>query len=181
MGNAVAGTNKRRLSSGIAAFAVLLSLLAAGPAHANAARKVSAGRGTFRAALDRIVGDGVPGVIGLQRRGDRVTVVTAGLADIATAQPMTADDRFRVGSITKTFVATLVLKLVAQGRLRLTDSVARWLPGLVPDGRAITLRELLQHTSGIYDYASDPGFLPAVEADPARVWQPRELLRIAAA
>jgi D-alanyl-D-alanine carboxypeptidase len=181
MGNAVAGTNKRRLISGIAASAVLLSVLAAGPAHANAAPKVSAGRGAFRAALERIVGDGVPGVIGLQRRGDRVTVVTAGLADIATAQPMTADDRFRVGSITKTFVATLVLKLVAQGRLRLTDSVARWLPGLVPDGGAITLRELLQHTSGIYDYASDPGFLPAVEADPARVWPPRELVRIAVA
>jgi len=181
MGNAVAGRNKRRLSSGIAASAVLLSVLAAGPAHANAADKVPADPGTFRAAIERIVGDGVPGAIGLQRRGDRVDVVAAGLADVATARPMTADDRFRVGSITKTFVATLVLKLVAQGRLRLTDSVARWLPGLVPGGGAITLRELLQHTSGIYDYASDPGFLPAVEADPARVWQPRELVRIAVA
>jgi D-alanyl-D-alanine carboxypeptidase len=102
------------------------------------------GGATFEAAVQQIVRDGVPGVIGLQRRGDRVAVVPAGRADIATGQPVTGDDRFRVGSITKTFVATLVLKLVAEGRLRLTDSVARWLPGLVPGGTAITLRELLQ-------------------------------------
>ena len=181
MGNGSAGRGRRTLGAGIAAVAVLLPMLTAGQAHASTAANQPAGGATFRAAVQQIVRDGVPGVIGLQRRGDRVTVVPAGRADIATGQPMTGDDRFRVGSITKTFVATLVLKLVAEGRLRLSDSVSRWLPGLVPGGSAITLRELLQHTSGIYDYTRDPGFLPAVEADPARVWPPRELVQIAVA
>jgi D-alanyl-D-alanine carboxypeptidase len=75
----------------------------------------------------------------------------------------------------------VVLQLVAEDRLRLSDSIARWLPGLVPDGGAITLHELLQHTSGIFDYTNDPGFLPAVAADPDRVWRPTELVRIAVA
>jgi D-alanyl-D-alanine carboxypeptidase len=181
MGNAKAGRSKRKLGAGIATVAVLLPVLAAGQAQASTAVKGPEGGATFDAAIQKVARDGVPGVIGLQRRGDRVTVDPAGRADIATAQPMTGDDRFRVGSITKTFVATLVLKLVAEGRVRLTDSVARWLPGLVPGGPAITLRELLQHTSGIYDYFRDPGFLPAVEADPARVWPPRKLVQIAVA
>jgi D-alanyl-D-alanine carboxypeptidase len=181
MNNAAAGMGKRKLGAGMAAFAVLVSVLAGGQAGASAAVKVPAGQAAFRAALQQIVRDGIPGAIGLQRRGDQVNVVTDGLADLATAQPMTGDDRFRVGSITKTFVATLILKLVAAHRLRLTDSVARWLPGLVPGGRAITLHELLQHTSGIYNYTSDPGFIAAVEADYARVWKPRELVQIAVA
>ena len=62
--------------------------------------------------------------------------------------------RFRAGSITKTFVATVVLQLVDEGRLRLDDTVERWLPGVVPDGDRITVRQLLNHTSGLYDYLS---------------------------
>ena len=60
--------------------------------------------------------------------------------------------RYRAGSITKTFVATVALQLVGEGRLRLTDTVERWLPGVVPQGNAITVRDLLQHSSGLYDY-----------------------------
>lgn len=77
-----------------------------------------------------------------------------------------AGDHFRAGSITKTFVATVVLQLVQEGGLRLEDSVDTYLPGLVHghgnDGSALTLRALLTHTSGLYDYAAA---LPA--ADPA--------------
>ncbi|GAA2967084.1 serine hydrolase domain-containing protein [Kitasatospora cinereorecta] len=74
-------------------------------------------------------------------------------------------DRFRAGSITKTFVATVVLQLVDEGELRLSDSVEAHLPGLIRgqgnDGARITLRSLLTHTSGLYDYtealpATDP-------------------------
>ncbi|WP_329306464.1 beta-lactamase family protein [Streptomyces sp. NBC_01260] len=68
-------------------------------------------------------------------------------------------DRFRAGSITKTFVATVVLQLAHEGRLRLSDPVERFLPGLIRghgnDGRRITLRALLSHTSGLYDYTDD--------------------------
>jgi D-alanyl-D-alanine carboxypeptidase len=92
---------------------------------------------------------------------------------------MTAVDRFRVGSITKSFVATVLLQLVGEGKLRLDDSLDRWLPGLVPNGRSITIRELLQHTSGLYDYVNDSAFRTAVLANPLRVWTPMELARAA--
>jgi D-alanyl-D-alanine carboxypeptidase len=134
-----------------------------------------------RAALEQIVDDGVPGVIGLARHGGQVVAAASGAADLATGQPMAVADRVRVGSITKTMVATVVLQLAAEHRLHLSDSIARWLPGLVPGGQAVTLRELLQHTSGIYDYTRDPGFLPAVTADPDRVWPLRALIAIAVA
>jgi D-alanyl-D-alanine carboxypeptidase len=71
---------------------------------------------------------------------------------------MRADDRFRVGSVTKTFTATLVLQLVAEGELRLDDTVERWLPGLLPDGDRITIRQLLNHTSGLFNYTDSPSF-----------------------
>jgi D-alanyl-D-alanine carboxypeptidase len=70
-----------------------------------------------------------------------------------------AHDQFRIGSASKTFIATVVLQLAGEGRLSLSDTVAHWLPGVVSghgnDGRRITVRELLQHTSGIYDYTQD--------------------------
>ncbi|MFB7559161.1 serine hydrolase domain-containing protein [Streptomyces brevispora] len=73
-------------------------------------------------------------------------------------------DRFRAGSITKTFVATVVLQLAHERRLRLSDTADRFLPGLIRghgnDGRRITLRALLSHTSGLYDYTDDPSAHP---------------------
>jgi D-alanyl-D-alanine carboxypeptidase len=92
---------------------------------------------------------------------------------------MAVGDRFRIGSVTKSFVATVLLQLVNEGRLRLNDSVDRWLPGLIPGGGAFTIRQLLQHTSGIYDYTHDSALRTAVLSDPLRVWTPRELVRIA--
>ncbi len=156
-------------------------IAAAGPAAAGVPVKTPAAQPGFRAALEQIVDDGVPGAIGLARHGDQVLIAASGTADIATGQPMAAADRVRVGSIIKTIVATVVLQLVAEHELRLSDSVARWLPGLVPDGRAITLRELLQHTSGIFDYFNDPSFVQAFKTDPTRTWQPRALIDIAVA
>ncbi|MFE9023134.1 serine hydrolase domain-containing protein [Streptomyces sp. NPDC007808] len=73
-------------------------------------------------------------------------------------QGLAADQHFRAGSMTKTFIATVVLQLAAERRLSLSDTVERHLPGLVRgagnDGRALTLRSLLTHTSGLYDFTS---------------------------
>src|SRR5215467_3719565 len=114
-------------------------------------------------AADQLVADGVPGVIIMTRRGQQVSDVVAGLADKATGQPMRPQDRVWIGSITKTFVATVVLQLAAEGRLSLNDSVQKWLPGVITGHgyhpARITIRQLLQHTSGIRDYVSSPGFL----------------------
>jgi D-alanyl-D-alanine carboxypeptidase len=86
---------------------------------------------------------------------------------------------FRIGSLTKTFVATVALQLVAERKLRLGDSVERWVPGLVPNGRAITIRHLLSHTSGLYDYVNDPSVFAPYRESPGYVWTPRQLVAIA--
>ena len=170
------------VAASAAALVVLLSVLATGAAPAGAGVRAGApAQSAFQAAIQHIVNDGVPGAIGYERHGSQVTVTTSGLADLATQTPMAAGDRVRIGSVTKTFVATVVLQLVAEHRLSLGDSVERWLPRLVPGGADITVQELLQHTSGLYSYSSDPGFQQALNADPTRVWQPAELVRIAVA
>ena len=132
-------------------------------------------------AADQLVADGVPGVIIMTRRGQQVSNVVAGLADKATGQPMQPQDKVRIGSITKTFVATVVLQLAAERRLSLNDSVQKWLPGVITGHgyhpAQITIRQLLQQTSGIRDYTSAPGFL--TEANLAKTWQPQQLVGIA--
>lgn len=69
-----------------------------------------------------------------------------------------AAEEDRVGSISKTFVAVSLLKLVAQGKVGLDDTVEHWLPGLVPDGSGITVQMLLNHTSGLHNYTADQPF-----------------------
>ena len=68
---------------------------------------------------------------------------------------MRTTDRFRVGSVTKTFVATVVLQLVAEGKLGLDDTVESRLPRTIPNGKWITVRQLLNMTSGLFDYLND--------------------------
>ncbi|WP_037685512.1 serine hydrolase domain-containing protein [Streptomyces durhamensis] len=84
-----------------------------------------------------------------------------GTAGVGSTAPVPWDPEFRVASTTKTFTAVVVLQLAEEGRLSLDDTVERWLPGVVRghgnDGSRITVRDLLQHTSGIYDYITDPG------------------------
>src|SRR5689334_13455427 len=90
--------------------------------------------------------------------GRRTTRLASGAARLDPRLPMRPDARVRVGSITKTFVSTVVLQLEGEHRLSLDDSVERWLPGLVPGGDNIHLRQLPNHTSGIFDYVGAPGF-----------------------
>jgi D-alanyl-D-alanine carboxypeptidase len=131
--------------------------------------------------LRQLVRDGAPGALAVVRTPSEIRRAYAGLARRRPRIEMSAIDRFRIASITKTFVATVVLQLVAEGKLRLDDPVARWLPGLVPNGGAITIRELLDHTSGLFDYFEDTTFGRAVIARPGRRWQPRRLVAIATA
>lgn len=105
----------------------------------------------------------------VSERGRTVWKGAAGTADLSTGAPVDADGLFRIGSVTKTFVSTVVLQLVAEGRLRLDDPVEKLLPGAVPNGRNITLRQLLNHTSGLFNYTEDDLF--NYEADPVRLQQ----------
>ncbi|WP_370935784.1 serine hydrolase domain-containing protein [Amycolatopsis sp. cg13] len=78
--------------------------------------------------------------------------VTAGVSELDSRKPVSPHGRFRIGSTTKSFVATVVLQLVAEHRIGLDTPVERYLPGLLPHGNEITVRMLLQHTSGLYNY-----------------------------
>ena len=101
-----------------------------------------------------------------------------GMGILASRQPMQVYNSMRIGSFTKTFTATVILQLVDQGKLRLDDPVSKYQPE-VPNGKNITIRELLNMTSGLFDYYDDKGFVQAHLADPYKTWQPTELLAVA--
>jgi D-alanyl-D-alanine carboxypeptidase len=113
--------------------------------------------------LDDLVAAGIPGVVAYVRHGNAQWRLSSGVADRATNRPAQAADRVRIGSNTKSFVSTVLLQLEAEHRLSLDDTVGRWLPGVVSgngnDGSTITVRQLLNHTSGLYDYVADPRVL----------------------
>jgi D-alanyl-D-alanine carboxypeptidase len=84
----------------------------------------------------------------------------------------------RIASITKTMTSASVLLLSQEGKLRLTDPVSMYVPG-VPNGGNISVAQLLTMRSGLYGYTNDPGFAATLDADPAKVWTPQEVLAIA--
>ncbi|MEV5429208.1 serine hydrolase domain-containing protein [Streptomyces sp. NPDC052701] len=145
----------------VAATAVALSAALAGPAIA-APPAGDGGHEATRRAMRAAVEDGAPGVTARAQDARGTWSAAEGVGDLATGQPRSARDRYRVGSITKTFVATVLLQLEAEGRLSLDDTVEKWLPGVVRgnghDGSRITVRRLLNHTSGIFNYTADPEF-----------------------
>ncbi|WP_410569894.1 serine hydrolase domain-containing protein [Amycolatopsis sp. cmx-4-61] len=140
---------RKSLRAGTAGTLVaLLAVTTAAPALAAATSPV-------QASLDVLTAqDGVPGAAAVVQDGRRTQVTRSGKGDVATGKAFPRNGSFRVGSVTKSFVATVVLQLVAEGRVRLDAPVSRYLPGLLPDAR-ITVRQLLQHTSGIPDYLQD--------------------------
>ena len=139
-------------------------------ATATSMREVSS---QIQKSMDTDVGDGnYPGMLTLVRIGDETKVLTSGVADRDREEPLTRQHRFRIGSITKSIVAALVMQLVESGRLRLSDPVSRWLPGLLGNGSHITIKHLLTHSSGLFDVIGLPGFARMVQrlpADPARL------------
>ncbi|MBZ4323294.1 serine hydrolase domain-containing protein [Streptomyces huiliensis] len=118
------------------------------------------------AALENVHRAGVPGLFAEVRDGDEVWRGAAGVADLATGRPVTAGMRHRVGSITKTFTAAAVLRQVECGHIGLDAPIGRYLPQLVPGARgdAITVRMLINHTSGLAEYL--PYAYPSLKAFP---------------
>ena len=178
-----------RAASRFAATAGMMAMVApvafAAPHPQPAARSGAAyGEGQLQRDVNAVHAAGVTGVLA-EVDGGRLTA-RAGTARLGSGQPVPDDSYIRVGSATKAFVATVMLQLVAEGRVSLDDTVARWLPGVVTgngnDGAAITIRELLQHTSGIYDYTDDlPAFASAQGylANRFRSFTPAQLVAIA--
>lgn len=95
----------------------------------------------------------------VMQRGRLLYAGGRGLADLDTRRPITADTVFRLGSIAKQFTAAVVLQLVADGRIALDDPLSRFFPDFPPPGAGATVRQLLNHSSGIMDYTKIPGWM----------------------
>lgn len=141
-------------------------------------------------AVDRILATdaSLPGVAVWVHQGDAVIEVTRGRVSLADdARPLRADDLFRVASVTKTYVAAAAFRLHADGRLDLDDPVAEHLlPASVTalrdggyDPDVITVRQLLHHTAGMFDYTEAPSFYATIDADPSHRWTRAEQLALA--
>ena len=167
------------------AVALCAALLAVTLTQAPAAAKPIAagarpGHVQLQSLMDELVDNGIPGVLttiddgpGPAWRG------ASGAARLDSTVPLRPSARFRVGSITKSMVATVVLQLVSEGTLSLDDSVERWLPGMVPEAGSISVRQLLNHTSGIFNYTDDPQFFPDLASNPGQNKSPESLVAIA--
>ncbi|HEY3523355.1 MAG TPA: serine hydrolase domain-containing protein, partial [Candidatus Limnocylindrales bacterium] len=125
----------------------------------------------LQAAIDRFVRrSGTPGISVTLRWDDgRTWTGTSGLADVGSRLPVTPQTAFSIASVSKTFTAALVLRLVEDGRLSLEAPAVRYLPELALD-RRITVRMLLDHTSGLADVFLAPGIDRALQSHPARRW-----------
>ncbi|WP_335936274.1 serine hydrolase domain-containing protein [Streptomyces sp. PTD5-9] len=160
------------------------------PRTGPAARPGAGPRGRLQRDVDAVLAAGATGVLAeVQTAGGRTTA-RAGRADLSDPRgPVPWDAYYRIGSDTKTFTAVLALQLVGEGRLALTDTVERWLPGAVRgngnDGRRITVANLLRQTSGLNDYlAVSPDAADAFTPDGYRrsrfrTTSPEEQLRAA--
>ncbi|MFI6588062.1 serine hydrolase domain-containing protein [Embleya sp. NPDC050493] len=148
----------RYRTSAVLALACAASLITL-PAEATTTAQCDTA--PIRTALKSLQGIGVSGIsVTVQSPNCGVRNSGVGLADLRTGRKAVGNEHSRVGSDTKTWTATVVLQLVGEGRIDLDDTVDDYLPGLVRtklyDGRGITIRQLLQHTSGLPDYLDAP-------------------------
>ena len=179
--HAVAGRRLALPGRSPAVLAVLTVLALAGAAAlaavAGAAIRPAAAAATAQGIVDR------------WRIRTPVRAVTVAISDPDTGvrlitsgrernEPVAADARFRVGSITKTFVATVVMQLADEGRLRLDDPLSRYVPA--SPWADVTLRQLLSHTAGVPDHSHAAGFTDALLDRPARRWTTAEVLDLVA-
>ncbi|MFE3034942.1 serine hydrolase domain-containing protein [Streptomyces canus] len=167
-----------RVVVGAVAGAVLLPLLAV-PAHAGSPTEPGVDLAGLRGVLRSALTQGAPGSMARIDDGGTVYQAAAGVADRANGRAMSDADRFRIGSVTKTFTAVVLLQLVDEKKLSLDAPVNRYLPGLLPDDR-ITVRHVLGHRSGLYDYTNDM-FAKSVsgfEAVRKKVFVPQDLVKL---
>ncbi|PEJ24338.1 serine hydrolase domain-containing protein [Bacillus pseudomycoides] len=114
-------------------------------------------RNSVKQAMRDTLDLGFPGILAKTSEGGKTWGYAAGVANLITKKPMKTDFHFRIASVTKTFTATVVLQLAAENRLNLDDSIEKWLPGVIQgngyDAKQITIRQILNHTSGIAEYS----------------------------
>jgi D-alanyl-D-alanine carboxypeptidase len=170
---------RRRAKFAAAAIVCVTAALLAASAQAKPTPTVNAREAALQNDLNALVAAGAPGAILFLRDGQRTVQLTAGLRNVAQATPIRPGDHFKIASLTKAYTATVVLQLVGEGKVGLDDTVEQRLPGVVPNGAGITIRQLLNHTSGLSDFEVDPRYLkPYLSGHFGHYWAPRQLVRI---
>jgi D-alanyl-D-alanine carboxypeptidase len=166
---------RSRLRAGcvVAVCLAALAPAATGTAAARAPRDTD-----LQQQLDQLVHSpgGPPGAIAVLTRDGATRVVRAGVADLATGRRPSVRDHMRIASTAKAFSGAVALSLVDRHRLRLDETLGERLPGLPAAWHAVTLRQLLNHTSGLPDYSQSPAFGAIVSADPRHYFDSRRLL-----
>jgi D-alanyl-D-alanine carboxypeptidase len=120
----------------------------------------------------------IPGAVVLLRTPQGEFTVTYGTTVLGATRPPSTDTYFRIASNTKTMTAAIIMELAQENKLSLDDSVSKFVPG-VPNGGNITIAELLNMRSGLYNYTNAPEILASMDHHPNKVWSPAELLAIA--
>ncbi|WP_406361108.1 serine hydrolase domain-containing protein [Streptomyces sp. NBC_01579] len=163
-----------------AAPAANAPIVASTTSHEPCSLNISA----MQKALDAITAAGAPGVIAEVRDAHGgVWNGSSGKANLDRPQKLRTGGLFRAGSVTKTFTATTVLQLVAEKKVSLDAPIERYLPGLVPNGKNITVRQLLSHRSGLANYTDTlwPGSFREMYASRFKSWTPQQLVAESAA
>ncbi|MEV0260030.1 serine hydrolase domain-containing protein [Streptomyces sp. NPDC050617] len=171
---------RRTMAAAVSTTAVLtLASALAGTLPASAAPPPRPAADPVQRGLDYLVReDGYPAALAATTgRDGRTRNAVAGVADLRTGAKVPVDGQVRAASVTKSFTATAVLQLVGEGKVELDAPVDTYLPGLLRgdgiDGRRITVRQLLQHTSGLPDYTQ---YMDDLVTNRHRYYQPRTLL-----
>ena len=152
--------------AGVIAIAGLLVVI---PGTAAAAQFSTVTKRALTSIVVSGMGAGaMPGVaVGVWAPGQGSFVRAFGTSSLATGRPLRLDDHFRIASISKSFTATAILRLADQHKLSLGDPLSKYIPG-IQNGDRITVAQLLDMTSGVYDYVNDPAVLRAYARNPLR-------------
>jgi len=169
----------------IVAAGMLCAAALLGTPTATAASGSSTGSGlkpidqhTLQAVVDKTARDlYIPGALVLLRTPQGQFTAAYGTTRLGSRSRPHPHTYFRIASITKTMTSAVILQLAQEGKLRLGDRISKYVPG-VPNGNNITLAELLEMRSGLYDYTSSPRMAGFLDNQPNKAWTPRELLAI---
>jgi D-alanyl-D-alanine carboxypeptidase len=165
-----------RCVRGITVLAVVAATLGLGAPGAGATQ--SSANAALATALHQLVASpgGPPMVAVVVDRGTGPTLVSAGTTVVGTTTPPALNDQMRLASVAKAFSGAVALALVRSGTVSLGDTVGRWLPSLPTAWSKVTIRQLLNHTSGIPDFSGSEGFASALQAAPFTAPPPAQLL-----
>lgn len=178
------GSRRRRIRDGVVAI-LAAGLLAACSSQSGSATSTDASstktplnqaqlRSTVESTMAELL---VPGAVVLVRTPDSIWVDAFGTRQLGVDDPVSVNDHFRIGSNTKTMTGTVMLQLVDEGLISLDDPVSKYRPD-VPNGDDITIEQLLDMRSGLFNYSELESFNDILDNDPARVWDPEELVAL---